>query len=87
MLTSYTWSKNLTNADSQYPYQASWSAGNGNFAQNSYNAKAEKSLSYLDIPQSFLISYVYELPVGKGKKFLNKGGFVNALAGRLVPGR
>ncbi|MDQ2840432.1 MAG: TonB-dependent receptor, partial [Acidobacteriota bacterium] len=79
MLASYTWSKNLTNADSQYPYQASWSAGNGNFAQNSYNSKAEKALSYLDIPQSFLVSYVYELPVGKGKKFLDKGGLVNAV--------
>ncbi|MDQ2842556.1 MAG: hypothetical protein M3Y72_16240, partial [Acidobacteriota bacterium] len=37
--------------------------------------------SYLDIPQSFLVSYVYELPVGKGKKFLDKGGFVNAVVG------
>jgi len=81
LLSSYSWSKNLTNGDTQYPFQASWGAGNGNFPQNSFNAKAEKALSYIDIPQSFLISYTYELPVGRGKKFLNSGGVVNALAG------
>ncbi len=81
LLASYTWSKNLTNADAQYPYQASWAAGNGNWAQNSYNGKAEKALSYTDIPHRVVLSYTYELPVGKGKKFLDKGGVVNAVAG------
>ncbi len=28
-----------------------------------------------------MLSYIYELPVGKGKKFLNKGGFANAVLG------
>ena len=81
LLASYTWSKNLTNADAQYPYQASWAAGNGNWAQNSYNAKAEKSLSYTDIPHRVILSYTYDLPVGKGKTFLNRGGIVNVLLG------
>ncbi len=81
LLASYTWSKNLTNGDAQYPYQASWAAGNGNWAQNSYDGKAEKALSYQDIPQRLILSYTYELPFGKGRTFLNKGGVVNAVAG------
>src|SRR5438874_10958960 len=29
----------------------------------------------------FVLSYIYELPVGKGKKFLNKGGITDRVLG------
>jgi hypothetical protein len=79
LLASYTFSKTLTDADSALPAFVAFS--NGGSVQNSYNLKNEKSLSYQDIPHTFVVSYVYELPVGKGKKFLNRGGVVDRAVG------
>jgi hypothetical protein len=79
LLASYTFSKTLTNADSALPTFAQFSGGS--LVQNSFNLKGEKSLSYQDIPHTFVVSYIYELPVGKGKKFLNKGGVVDKVLG------
>jgi hypothetical protein len=81
LLANYTWSKTITNADSEYPAQANWN-GNGNGgALNTYNLKVEKGLSQYDIPQRLILSYTYQLPFGKGKQFANQGGVVNALVG------
>jgi hypothetical protein len=81
LLANYTWSKTLTNADSEYPSQANWN-GNGNGgALNTYNLKVEKGLSQYDIPQRLILSYTYQLPFGKGKQFANTGGIVNVLVG------
>jgi Carboxypeptidase regulatory-like domain len=79
VLASYTYSKTLTDADSALPAFVSFSGGGS--VQNSFNLKNEKSLSYQDIPHTFVVSYIYELPVGKGKKFLNKGGAVDKVLG------
>ena len=81
LLANYTWSKTLTNADSEYPPQSNWN-GNGNSgALNTYNLKVEKGLSQYDIPQRVVLSYTYQLPFGKGKRFANRGGVVNAFVG------
>lgn len=75
---SYTWSKDLTDADSALP------GINGGIQQiqNPYNLRGEKSLSIQDVPQTFVISYLYELPFGHGKRFLNSSnGFVDRLIG------
>jgi hypothetical protein len=81
VLANYSWSKNLTNADSEYPSEAGWE-GNGNSgALNTYNLKVEKALSSFDIPQRVVLAWTYDLPFGKGKKFANQGGVVNVLAG------
>lgn len=81
LLANYTWSKTLTNADSEYPSQSAWN-GNGNSgALNTYNLKVEKGLSQFDTPQRLVLSYTYDLPFGKGKRYANQGGVVNALAG------
>jgi hypothetical protein len=81
-LAAFSWSKTLTNADSEYPGQASW---NNNLiagtAQNQYNTTVEKSLSVQDVPRKLKLAYSYELPMGKGKKFLNQGGALNAVVG------
>jgi len=79
LLASYTYSKTLTDADSALPTFAQFSGGS--LVQNSFNLKGEKSLSYQDIPHTFVVSYIYELPVGKGKKFLNKGGLTDKVLG------
>jgi hypothetical protein len=79
LLASYTYSKTLTDADSALPAFVSFSGGGS--VQNSYNLKNEKSISYQDIPHTFVVSYVYELPVGKGKKFLDHGGVADKVLG------
>lgn len=80
LLASYTWSKTLTDADSALPAFATFDRAAGS-VQNPYNLKDEKALSFQDTPHNFVVSYIYELPFGKGKKFLNNNSVVNAVAG------
>lgn len=79
LMASYTWSKTMTDADSIMPYFANLAGGGA--IQNPFNLANEKSVSNQDIPQNLVLSYIYELPTGKGKPFLNKGGIVNAIVG------
>ncbi len=76
---SYTWSKSITNADSILP---GINAG-VNQEQDPSNSKSTKSLSIQDIPNTFVVSYIYELPFGKGKTFLSGG---NPLARAMISG-
>lgn len=65
---SYTWAKTITNADSII------NVTNGvNQEQDPANSKSQKSISNQDIPHTFVISYLYQLPFGKGKRFLSSG--------------
>jgi hypothetical protein len=81
VLASYAWSKNITNADSEYPTEAAWEGNDTSGALNTYNLKVEKALSQFDIPQRVVLAWTYDLPFGKGKQFANQGGAVNVLAG------
>ena len=81
VLASYSWSKNITNADSEYPTEAAWEGNGTSGALNTYNLKVEKALSEFDIPQRVVLAWTYDLPFGKGKRFANQGGPVNVLAG------
>jgi hypothetical protein len=81
VLASYSWSKNITNADSEYPTEAAWEGNDTSGALNTYNLKPEKALSQFDIPQRVVLAWTYDLPFGKGKQFANQGGPVNVLAG------
>jgi hypothetical protein len=79
LMASYTWSKTLTNADSALPYFATLHQGGA--PQNVFDQRGDKAISNQDLPQNFVISYVYELPFGKNKKFLSNGGVVDRLVG------
>jgi len=60
-LLTYVLSKDLTDADGQ---------GGGTFlgsAQNYYNLRAEKAVSSSDVPQSLVMAYTYDLPIGPDK--------------------
>jgi len=85
LLAAYTFSKTLTNADSSFP---TFSGCNSNVfgAQNGYNLKAEKSVSYQDIPHAFVLSYLYELPAGPGKRYFSHGVASKVLGGWQVGG-
>ncbi len=81
LLASYTYSKTLTDADSAYAGLTAFGSSDTFTAQNPHDLNAEKALSYQDVPHAFVLSYLYELPVGKGKKFLNNGGVVDKVLG------
>ena len=80
-LVSYTVSKNITDADSAGPGVSGFIGTNSFIGENSYNRAAEKAVSQLDTPQSLVASFFYELPVGRGKPFLNSGGGLDRLVG------
>ena len=68
LLASYTFSKFLDNVGGPN----TWANASANFSENIrnvYNLAAEKSVDATDITHSFVLSYVYELPVGKGRKY------------------
>jgi hypothetical protein len=78
MLVSFTTSKYID----QSAGAEGWVNPNGIGIQNSYNLAAERSLDANDIPKSLVVSYVYELPFGRGKKFGNDmNKVVNGVAG------
>ena len=81
LLASYTFSKTLTDADSAYAGLTAFNSSDTFNAQNPHDLRSEKALSYQDVPHMFVLSYLYELPVGKGKKFLNKGGVADKVLG------
>jgi hypothetical protein len=73
---SYTWAKNITDADSEIGQ-----GDRGVQAQNSSNYRDEKAISIQNIPQTLSISYLYQLPFGKGRAYLNQSGVLNAIIG------
>jgi len=85
LLVSYTYSKTLTNADSAIPVFSGFSS-NEFAAQNPFNPKSQKALSYQDTPHALVISYLYELPAGPGKKHFSQGIASKVLGGWEVTG-
>jgi len=50
--------------------------------QDSYYIRASRSLADYDIAHRFVVSYIYELPFGRGRRFgANWGRFINAVLG------
>ena len=81
LLASYTFSKFVDNVGGP----ENWASASANFSENIrnvYNLAAEKSVDATDTPHSFVLSYVYELPVGKGRRFASGlSGVTNAVIG------
>lgn len=83
MLLSYTFSKTIGDVDSFQGAEAG--AQNAiyarSFQQDFYDNRGERSVTSSDIPQVLALSYTYELPIGRGKPLLNKGGAVGKIVG------
>jgi hypothetical protein len=78
LVASYTISKYESNSEGQ----SGWAVGSANGIRDYYNVAAEKSLDGADIPQSLVLNYIYELPVGRGKHFgAGLSGPLNAIVG------
>jgi hypothetical protein len=72
-LVSYAFQKTLTNTDAALAYYG--------YSQDVYNRKLEKSVASFDHPQVLKLTWIYELPLGRGRTYLNRGGVVNEVIG------
>lgn len=71
-LAAYTFAKNLGNADGNV----------GGFIQDSYHVDREHGPVAPDLRHRFTLSYLYEVPVGRGRRFLgNLPGIGDAFLG------
>lgn len=70
-LFSYTWSKSLDNSSGWF--NAENGSGGGAVVQNYFTLKQNYGLSAYDIPQLLTWSTSYDLPFGRGKRWLNHG--------------
>jgi TonB dependent receptor len=80
LTAAYTFSKEIDNmVPSVNGFPGESFAGGG--LQNYYNLRAERALASWDTPHTLVISYVYELPFGSGKAFLNRSGWLDKFIG------
>ena len=78
-LVSYTYSKFLDNVEGNN----SWSYAGNTGPANNYNLAAEKSVDAGDVPQALVASYVYQLPIGRGRAV---GSGISRVADAVVGG-
>ncbi len=77
-LAGYTWAHSINDNEGDEGF----GGGSGNVApQDDNNLKADRGRSENDARQRFVLSYIWQLPIGNGKRYLNRGGWVNQLVG------
>jgi len=76
-LSSFTWSKTLTDSSSALSGFFSTSA------RDNYNRKLEKGLAQFDVPARLVVAFNYELPIGPGKP---AAGGVTGAAAKILGG-
>jgi len=81
LLASYTFSKVLSNVETLTTWLDSGTGVAG--YQNNYDLRSEKALSSFDSRQRLTVSYVYDLPFGKGLQYLSSS---NAFVSRVISG-
>ena len=64
-LGAYTWSKLISDTDTITGWLEPGGGAGG--AQDNYNLRAERSLALYDTPHRAVISYIVDLPFGKGQ--------------------
>ena len=75
MLNSFTWEHSLDNASASLE-------GNTPSPQDGNNIRADYAQSDYNLPVADILSLVYDVPVGRGKKLLNhSSGFVDEVLG------
>ncbi|HMF75141.1 MAG TPA: TonB-dependent receptor, partial [Bryobacteraceae bacterium] len=74
-IVGFTWSRAIDNGSALRT-----NSGDTLWPTNSYNLRAERGPSQFNQPHRFIASYVYELPFGPNKPFVNHG-FVSHIVG------
>jgi len=79
LLIAYTNAKLISDTDTL----TAWLESSVGGIQDNNNLRGERSLSSQDVPQRLVISYVLDVPVGKGKRYLPSAG---GTLGKIVGG-
>jgi hypothetical protein len=79
ILGTYTGEKTLTTSDNVQQAQLVYANASGNISP--FQRARNKALAVDDTPQVVTVALTYELPIGAGKRFLNKGGGVDKVLG------
>ena len=86
-LATYAWSKSIDNAsatdDSNVFLGGGTTDGSTLNVQNPFDLHGERAVSVYDIPHVFQFSYVYEFPLGRGKRF---GSGMNSVLNAFLGG-
>ncbi len=72
---SYTYSKSIDIGSS------GWYGVEGQSVQDPYNFNNDRSVSGFDLTQAFSVNILYELPIGKGKRFSTGNGVADYILG------
>jgi hypothetical protein len=82
LLASYTWAK-LINDSVLNPinFVATEGAGEFGFQDGLYNRRAERAEDPSNVPHRFVLSALWELPIGKGRRLNIDNRFANAIIG------
>ncbi len=75
MTIAYTWAKAIDIACSGF------FGTEGCAVQNEHNLDNDRSVSAFDVPHNLVVSWVYELPVGRGKLLHVENGVLNKIVG------
>ncbi len=73
-IAAYTYSKTLTNADDPlggYLYNV----------QDFGNRRANRSVAIFSFPHDLKLTWIWDLPIGRGKRFLSRGGIADKVLG------
>ncbi|HEY3122124.1 MAG TPA: TonB-dependent receptor, partial [Vicinamibacteria bacterium] len=81
-LLAYTFSKSIDDGSGLFPGDNPNTGGAGSFRrQNRYDQNGERSISADDQTHRLALSYGYDLPFGRGRKWLSNGGLVAGILG------
>ena len=80
VLANYSWSKLISNTEGANTFLEPYTVG---AIQDYTNLRAERSLDTFDVPQRFVLSYVLDLPVGRGRRYLAN---ITGISEKLVSG-
>jgi hypothetical protein len=76
---SYTFTRDLSNAGGGTP--SAFAVAGGSFMTDRYHPGLDYGNVIYDRRHRFLATYLYNLPFGKGQRWLTNGGLINALTG------
>lgn len=80
LLSSYTWSKAITNAP-QFRNAGGATGAENSPPQDSFNLRADRGLASFHVAHRWVSTWLYDLPLGPGARYLNSG-----TAGRILGG-
>jgi len=82
-MVSYTFGKQIDDMDGLQSYTGTVDGGN---VQDWDNPKGERAVAIWDVAHNLNANWIYELPIGKGKPFVNHGWASNVIGGWQVNG-